>query len=180
MVSPGAHIFYIKWTADLRTEMLLNQAEGMLRICPNSQSKLLGFAVEAAWISGKWDILDNYLAKSNEHTESLYELRIGSALSALRKHDEETFARVISSAREGNLNGLTESSTGSLRQCHDSMVKLHSLSELEEISFAIKQEDFDRGVLASNLQHRLDLMGTYSKDKQHLLALRRAAFQLSG
>jgi serine/threonine-protein kinase ATR len=160
--------------------MILNQAEGMLKLCPNSQPKLLGFAVEAAWISGKWDVLDNYLERSNEHTESLYELRIGRALSALRGQDAEAFAKVIASAREDVVNGLTESSVGSLGQCHDSMVKLHSLSELEEISFAIRQEDFDREVLASNLQRRLDLMGTYSKDKQYLLALRRAAFQLSG
>ncbi|CUS11697.1 unnamed protein product [Tuber aestivum] len=160
-------------------EMLLSQTEGMMEKYPNTRPRILRYAVEAAWISGKWDVLERNLAKSNEHTENLYELRVGNALRALRRRDSGTFAKAISLARECVLSGLTESFTGSLRQCHESMVKLHALSELEEISTALASKDFGKDVLASNLRRRLDVLGTYSKDKQHLLALRRAAFVLS-
>ncbi|PWW75517.1 hypothetical protein C7212DRAFT_358109 [Tuber magnatum] len=160
-------------------EMLLSQAEGMMEKYPNTRPRILRYAVEAAWISGKWDVLERNLAKSNEHTENLYELRVGNALRALRRRDSRTFAEAISLARGCVLSGLTESFTGSLRQCHESMVKLHALSELEEISTALVSKDLGKDVLASNLRRRLDVLGTYSKDKQHLLALRRAAFVLS-
>ncbi|KAL7276740.1 serine/threonine-protein kinase M1 [Rhizina undulata] len=161
-------------------EMLLNQVNGMMKKSPTSHSRLLGYAVEAAWISGQWDVLENYLAKSNDSTESIYEIRIGRALSALRNNDLEAFGKVIKSAREDVVNGLTESSTGSLRQCHDSMVKLHSLGELESI-IPIMQgaEGIDTTKLKEILDRRLEVMGTYSKDKQYVLALRRAAFELA-
>jgi len=160
-------------------EMLLSQAEGMMEKYPNTRPRILRYAVEAAWISGKWDVLERNLEKSNEHTENLYELRVGNALRALRKRDSGTFEKAISRARGCVLSGLTESFTGSLRQCHESMVKLHALSELEEIGTALASEDLGKDVLAPNLLRRLDVLGTYSKDKQHLLALRRAAFVLS-
>lgn len=152
----------------------------MMTKSPRPNPRILEFAVEAAWISGKWDVLDSYLTESKRQAQSSYEIKIGSALSALRKHDSETFTSVIASAREDVVNGLTESLTGSLRQCHDSMVRLHSLSELEEISLTLQRERFDRGVFSANLERRLDVMGTYSNHKQYILALRRAAFQLSG
>lgn len=152
----------------------------MMTKSTNSHPRILEFAVEAAWISGKWDVLDSYLTESKKQRQSTYEIKIGSALSALRKHDTETFANVIARAREDVVNGLTESLTGSLRQCHDSMVRLHSLSELEEISLNLQREEFDRSAFSANLERRLDVMGTYSNHKQYILALRRAAFQLSG
>ncbi|RPA97874.1 hypothetical protein L873DRAFT_1828879 [Choiromyces venosus 120613-1] len=159
-------------------EMLLSQAENMMEKHPNTRPKILRYAVEAAWISGKWDVLERNLEKSNEHTENLYELRVGNALHALRKCDSGAFTKAISLARECVLGGLTESFTSSLRQCHESMVKLHALSELEEISNALGNGTYGNEI-ASNLRRRLDVLGTYSKDKQHLLALRRAAYVLS-
>lgn len=152
----------------------------MMTKSPNPHPRILEFAVEAAWISGKWDVLDNYLTESKRQAQSSYEIKIGSALSALRKHDADTFTNVIASAREDVVNGLTESLTGSLRQCHDSMVRLHSLSELEEINLTLQRPDFDKSAFSANLERRLDVLGTYSNHKQYILALRRAAFQLSG
>lgn len=146
----------------------------------NPHPRILEFAVEAAWTSGKWDILDSYLTQSNSQAVSSYEIKIGSALSALRKQDTKTFVGEIASAREDVVNGLTESLTGSLRQCHDSMVRLHSLSELEEISLTLQREEFDKPAFSASLERRLDVMGTYLNHKQYILALRRAAFQLSG
>lgn len=152
----------------------------MMTKSPSPHPRILQFAVEAAWISGKWDVLDNYLAESNRQAQSSYEIKIGSALSALRKRDAVTFTNVIARARDDVVNGLTESLTGSLRQCHDSMVRLHSLSELEEISLTLQRQDFDRSAFSANLERRLNVLGTHSNHKQYILALRRAAFQLSG
>ncbi|KAH0602256.1 uncharacterized protein H6S33_009866 [Morchella sextelata] len=161
-------------------EMLLNQADGMMANSPNPHPRILEFAIEASWISGKWDVLDKYLMRSEGSIESSYEIKIGSALSALRKQDTDTFAKEIARARENVVSRLSESLTGSLRQCHDSMVKLHSLSEIEEISLTLQQGTFDKASFSANLERRLDVMGTYSNHKQYILALRRAVFQLSG
>jgi serine/threonine-protein kinase ATR len=160
--------------------MLLNQADGMMANSPNPHPRILEFAIEASWVSGKWDVLDKYLMRSEGSIESSYEIKIGSALSALRKQDTDTFAKEIARARENVVSRLSESLTGSLRQCHDSMVKLHSLSEIEEISLTLQQGTFDKASFSANLERRLDVMGTYSNHKQYILALRRAVFQLSG
>ena len=86
----------------------------------------------------------------------------------------------IDSAREGIAGMMTESATGSIRQCHPFLVQLHALSELQGISAELHQPQFDKSRLIQNYESRLNLMGTYSKDKRYVLAVRRAAFQLSG
>ncbi|KAH8154219.1 uncharacterized protein LAJ45_01987 [Morchella importuna] len=169
------------WKMDSCTELSPgNMADGMMANSQNPHPRILEFAIEASWISGKWDVLDKYLMRSEGSIESSYEIKIGSALSALRKQDTDTFAKEIARARENVVSRLSESLTGSLRQCHDSMVKLHSLSEIEEISLTLQQGTFDKASFSANLERRLDVMGTYSNHKQYILALRRAVFQLSG
>lgn len=80
--------------------MLLNQADGMMANSQNPHPRILEFAIEASWISGKWDVLDKYLMRSEGSIESSYEIKIGSALSALRKQDTDTFAKEIGRARK--------------------------------------------------------------------------------
>jgi serine/threonine-protein kinase ATR len=161
-------------------DALLKHVDGMLSQSPESHNRLLPYAVEASWVSGKWDALEKYLSSSNERTDLTYNIRVGYALSELRKQNMEEFMKRIDSAREGIAGMMTESATGSIRQCHPFLVQLHALSELQGISKELHQPQFDKSRLIQHYESRLNLMGTYSKDKRYILAVRRAAFQLSG
>jgi serine/threonine-protein kinase ATR len=75
---------------------------------------------------------------------------------------------------------MTESVTGSIRQCHHFLVQLHALSELQSVSEVLHERNVDITALTKTLESRLNLMGTYSVDKQYILSVRRAVLQLSG
>jgi serine/threonine-protein kinase ATR len=81
--------------------------------------------------------------------------------------------------RESLARSLSPSSTTSLQACHDTLVKLHALYEIEIISGLSPQGKGDRTVILENLNRRLDIIGAYTSDKQYLLGLRRATMSLS-
>lgn len=166
-----------------QNESLLNQIDVMMNNSPHSRLNLLPYAVEASWIAGNWKSLEKYLsvADAQENPVRGYDISLGRALHALQVQDMEEVYDHLATAREEIMGMMTETATGSVRQCHDLLVKLHGLTELQEIA-----ETLGRGagrpetVLKNYMQNRLDVMGSYSKDKQYILALRRAVFMFSG
>ena len=161
-------------------DALLHQVDGMMATSAQAHTRLLPFAVEASWVTGNWTALDKYLSKSNEHTNGTYDIRMGYALSELRKQNMDLFVEWVNSGRETVASTMTESATGSIRQCHHFLVQLHALSELQSVSEVLHQPEIDAGALTKSLESRLSLIGTYPADKQYILAVRRAALQLSG
>lgn len=145
-----------------------------------SCARLLPFAIEASWVTSNWEALDKYLGMSNESTECTYDIRMGRALSELRKNNIEAFKMGIDGAREAVAGMMVESSTSSIRQCHHLLVQLHALSELQIIGEELHRPEIDSKGLAQEFESRLNLMGTYSNDKQYILSVRRAALQLTG
>jgi serine/threonine-protein kinase ATR len=160
-------------------DALLHQVDGLMSRSSESHTRLLPSAVEASWVTGNWDTLDKYLSSSNERTDSTYDIRMGYVLSELRRHNMDAFLKRLDSAREGVTSMMTESVTGNIRQCHHFLVQLHALSEVQSISETLHR-DIDLAGLTQTFESRLNLMGTYSTDKQYILAVRRAALQLSG
>lgn len=110
-------------------------------------------------------------------------MNLGRAFAALRDGDMDAFYSAIGAARQEIIRGLSHSGTGTLGQCHLSMLKLHVLSEVELITGALKKGDFNspntRESFNTNFQRRLDILGASAKDREYVLALRRATFQLS-
>lgn len=74
---------------------------------------------------------------------------------------------------------MTSNSTSSLQSCHDELLQLHALSEIEAIVSADEQTPTAKAKLMDTLDHRLDILGVYISEKQYLLGLRRAAMALS-
>ena len=113
-------------------------------------------------------------------TSSLdFNVGIGRALLALRSGEHDTFKSTIDTLRETVATGLSPTSTASLHACHDSLVKLHVLYELEVVSGATGKTSADREKIVEALDRRLDVLGAYTTDKQYLLGIRRAVMQLS-
>jgi serine/threonine-protein kinase ATR len=141
----------------------------------------LPFATEAAWSAGKWTQLERILVSSKTAKTAFldFNVGVGRALLALRSKDIGEFKDIIAMLRESLARSLSPSSTTSLQACHDTLVKLHALYEIETISGLSPQGTGDRTVILENLNRRLDIIGAYTSDKQYLLGLRRATMSLS-
>lgn len=163
------------------TDSILNYVEGF-RASNHSSDSVLPFAVEAAWSAAKWDQLERILRPSTVlPVTSLpdFNVGIGHALLALRRRDGAEFRKIVASLRGTVVARLSPSTTSSIQACHDQLVKLHALYELETISGINPTKMSNHDVILENLDRRLDIIGAYTSDKQYLLGLRRATMSLS-
>ncbi len=146
-----------------------------------AESKLLPFAAEASWATGKWTALDKYTSMHAELTTENFNVGIGRALLGLQKRDLETFESTIASLRKRIASSMSITTTSSLSACHDDLLKLHVLTELEMIAGKDIEPGTDpnRISVIDSLNRRLEVIGAYLNDKQYLLGIRRAAMQLS-
>jgi serine/threonine-protein kinase ATR len=141
-------------------------------------SRLLPFATEASWATGRWLALEKYTAMVPKGTAEDFNVSIGHALLALHAKDTDRFTSTLRSLREQIACSLSIATTPSLAACHDVMLKFHALTELEMIA-GTDNQDADRTNVLESLDRRLEVIGAYLNDKQYLLGIRRAAMQLS-
>ncbi|KAH1789861.1 hypothetical protein KXX36_005456 [Aspergillus fumigatus] len=99
-----------------------------------STSRFLPFAVEASWITGNWDKLRSYLQMRSPENTGDFNIGVGSALCALRLGNKTEFRNIIHDLQLSVAKSLTVNSVTSLQSCHDSILKLHALTEMELIS----------------------------------------------
>lgn len=159
-------------------DVLLNYVEGMSKVSqPNL--KLLSFAVEASWATGRWDILKKYTSMTPHGSGDDFNVNIGRALVALNNKDMNIFETSVQNLRKQISRSLSRSTTSSLGACHDNMLKLHVLTELEMIAITESEGGVPRPKVLESLDRRLEVIGAYLSDKQYLLGIRRAAMKLS-
>lgn len=142
----------------------------------------LPFAAEAAWSAGKWTQLERILGPSTDKVVATaidFNVGVGKALLALYQTNEAEFRNITAALRGTLSQGLSPSNTHSLQACHDTMVKLHALYEIETISGVMTPTTPERETILANLDHRLDIIGAYTSDKQYLLGIRRATMLVS-
>jgi serine/threonine-protein kinase ATR len=142
-------------------------------------SSLLPFATEASWATGRWIALEKYTSLIPRSPSEDFNISIGRSLLALHKKDTPLFISIIESLRKQIACSLSTSTTSSIGACHDTMLKLHVLTELEMIAGTVKDTSNERGNILESLSRRLEVLGAYLNNKQYLLGIRRAAMQLS-
>ena len=160
------------------TDVLMNQISGLR----NSDASIMmarPFAVEASWVTGKWDKLTEYLAGAKDGSQGDFNIGIGTAFLALHKKEYEQSKEILNSLRCDLAQSMSMSSTTSLAACHDAMLKFHIITEVELISGVREIGSLDLTALLQSLNQRLGVLGAFLPDKQYLLGLRRAAMQLS-
>jgi serine/threonine-protein kinase ATR len=140
---------------------------------------LLPFAVEASWVTGKWDKLDECLKMCSDQITGDFNIGIGSALCALHQGRNGLFKKIVGDLRRNIAKSFTTNSIASLQACHDSVLKLHVLTEVESIADINSAGYNNRASLLEALDRRLGILGGYLSDKQYLLGLRRATMELS-
>ncbi|KAF7586889.1 serine/threonine-protein kinase M1 [Aspergillus hancockii] len=144
-------------------------------------SKFLPFAIEASWVAGKWEKLHSYLELCSQQGTGDFNIGVGSALDAIRQGKRNEFKDIISSLRLGVAKSFNTNSVTSLQSCHDSILKLHALAEMESIagSNSGSAQKETRSENRDTLNRRLDILGGHISDKQYLLGLRRAMMELT-
>ncbi|KAL2866806.1 protein kinase MEC1 [Aspergillus lucknowensis] len=149
----------------------------------NSVPKFLSFAVEASWMTGKWEKMHSYLELCVQKNIADFNIGVGLALDAFRRGQRRQFGEIINGLRLSVAKSLTPNSVTSLQSCHEGILKLHALTEIESVTLsgadACKSPEICARLLES-LDRRLDVLGGYISDKQYLLGLRRAAMELTG
>ena len=159
-------------------DVLLNQVEGFHQSDATSTLSL-PFAIEASWVTGKWDKLKRYLSMSTEALDGDFNVGVGRALLALSEDDISQFSIVLDQLRHNTARGLSVTNTMSLQGCHDSLLKFHALAEIEMIGSSKDMDKKKKSSLVTSMDRRLDVLGPFMSDKQYLLGLRRASMQLS-
>jgi serine/threonine-protein kinase ATR len=154
-------------------EVLLHHFDGL----DTSQSLpfVLPYAVESAWVSGRWDKLTMYVAKSGKQSGN-FDVSVAKLLLCILNNDRNLFSSLLSEVYQNTTESFSANSIGSLQTSHDIMLRLHVLTDLRRISEASCE---DKTEVLTSLQSRLSILGSYVGDKQYLLGVRRAAMQLS-
>ena len=160
------------------TDVLLNYVEGMHASTTVAATRLLPFATEASWATGRWTALEKYTATVQKGIAEDFNVSIGRALLALHAKDVDSFTSTIQSLRKQISSSLSTATTPSIGACHDILFKFHVLTELEVIAGTTNQ-GVERLNILESLNRRLEVLGAYLNDKQYLLGIRRAAMQLS-
>lgn len=122
--------------------------------------------------------MHSYLQLGSRHHTADFNIGVGSAFDAFRQGNVAAFQEVIDGLRLGIAKSLTVNSVTSLQSCHDSILKLHALTEMESIC-NVGTQSISRSDICDALGRRLDVLGGYLSDKQYLLGLRRATMELS-
>ncbi len=124
-------------------------------------------------------MLDKYTSLAPSGNGEDFNISVGRSLLALHKKDTTLFTLSINSLREQIARSMSTAATSSLGACHDNMLKLHVLTELEMIAGTENNPPVECGQILESLNRRLEVIGAYLNDKQYLLGIRRAAMELS-
>ena len=135
------------------------------------------FATEAAWVTGKWDKMRNYLALASESHQDQFNIGIARALVALSENRRDHFSITVQQLRRDAARGLSTTNTASLQACHEPLLQFHVLTELEMIAGMRDRDKAEKSKLRGSLDLRLDAVGPFLSDKQYILGVRRAAMQ---
>lgn len=124
--------------------------------------------------------MHGYIELCAQGTAADFNIGIGLALDAYRRGEKQHFREVIDGLRLSVAKSLTANSAASLQSCHDEMLKLHALTEIESVASTgdSRENPYSRLGLQISLDRRLDVLGGYLSDRQYLLGLRRASMQL--
>lgn len=138
------------------------------------------FAVEAAWVTGRWERLAKFTSRFHRDVVSDFNMSLAALFDSMyKKCSPESFARTVESIREKIASEMTASATSSLQAAHELLLKCHVLTDLEIIVDSERGKEEDRRRTMSLLGGRFEVIGAYYSDKQYLLGIRRAAMELT-
>ncbi|KAK9440315.1 phosphatidyl inositol 3-kinase [Metarhizium brunneum] len=160
-------------------DVLLNHIEGM-QADPSAENKILPFAVEAAWVTGRWESLAKFTGRFQEDVAQDFNMSVACLFDSLyRRSGPDAFGKAIQSMQDKIASSMTASATASLNAAHEILLKCHVLTDLDVIINTKSGNEAERRRTLGLLDGRLEIIGGRFSDKQYLLGIRRAAMELS-
>jgi serine/threonine-protein kinase ATR len=157
----------------------LNAVQSHNQLTPEYLSAAIPFAAEAAWMTNNFDALPELMKNEGARNSQHFNAGIARAFIALRGRDSTTFNHEVASMRSNVSRSFSSSNTWSLSSAHSQLLNLHVLSELEMLS-NLNSETTTIDKVLGTLNRRLDIIGSFTEDKQYVLGIRRAIFNISG
>ncbi|KAF5250172.1 hypothetical protein FANTH_4592 [Fusarium anthophilum] len=160
-------------------EGLLNHIEGM-HTDASTDNKIMPYAVEAAWVTGRWESLTKFTQRFRGDPIEDFNISIATLFEKLRAKDKpKELIKIMKDIRVKISSSMNTASTSSLQACHDLLLKSHVLTDVEIIIGTKGGDEVARQTTAALLERRLEIIGAYMNDKQYLLGIRRAAMELT-
>lgn len=159
-------------------DSLLSLLDSMMLSNMQIPERLLGVGIETAWLAGDFKKMGTLLRQISydSNIDKSFEVSIARALISLQHSDTEEFANRIEMARRVISETLGSSPISSLYQCHEVLVRLHGLTDLELIGDLTNDpERYDHSTMSAWFNRRLSHVGANYETKVYLLALRRSA-----
>ncbi|KAK6357828.1 serine/threonine-protein kinase M1 [Orbilia blumenaviensis] len=158
-------------------ETLLVHMEPILNVHSSLLYRVLGFGIESAWRSLNWDRLEALLQQCPDQTS--FDVTIGRAINTFRSGDKKSLESIIQVGRDQLVRSMTISGTNSIRSSHEMLFQFQVLAECQYITSSIQGGHIDGASFKHNMDARLTLLGPSHREKQYILALRRALLSLS-
>ncbi|KAM0208328.1 hypothetical protein ACHAQD_005950 [Fusarium lateritium] len=159
-------------------EVLLNHIEGM-HTNASTDNKIMPYAVEAAWVTGRWESLSKFAKRFHGDIIEDFNVSIATVfVKLMAKNEPVELSSIMNDIRVKISSSMNVASTSSLQACHDLLLKSHVLTDLEIIVGTKPGYDVARQKTMALLDRRLEVIGAYMNDKQYLLGIRRAAMEL--
>jgi serine/threonine-protein kinase ATR len=141
-------------------------------------STMVPLAAEAAWMTGKFNVLKRLMQNNSDWKSQDFNSGVARALLALRDNDQNNFNSEISDMRASLSRSFSPSTTISLSNAHPHLLKLHVLYELDMLS-GLNENLYSEVEIMRCLDRRLDIIGSFTEDKQYVLGIRRAVMEIS-
>jgi serine/threonine-protein kinase ATR len=146
----------------------------------SNESRIIPFAVEAAWVTGRWGSLAELVEKLPSTSTQDFNMSVATVFGLLHKRcTPQELSLALSDARDKVASTMDFSATASFQVAHDALLKCHALADVETIVKFRNGKDAEHQELMKTLDGRLEVIGAYHGDKQYLLGIRRAAMELS-
>lgn len=153
---------------------MLNSVPGLLEAAPETLLNVLPFATEAAWRAERLGDVEKLLSTELGNRSEDFNVGVGKALLSMRIDEHEEFRNTVNQLRRSIMSSFSPSTTASMANAHGHLVRLHALYELESIHSLTFNHDAIQKTLKS-LDGRLEILGSFTDDKQYILGIRRAA-----
>lgn len=146
-----------------------------------SRAAFVPLVAEASWSTGRLDYLAEALEGMSNEVSNDFNTGVAQVLVAMKKKDPEATSSIIKRLRSTVTRSLTTASAASLQSCHDVLLKLHAIYEMEALGGISRPPTDERELvgLLDTMNKRLAVVGSYTADKQYLLGIRRAVMSLS-
>lgn len=146
----------------------------------STDNKIMPFAVEAAWVTGKWESLSKFTRRFHEDVIEDFNVSLATIFETLHTdRDPCQMNKILHDMRGKISSSMNASTTASLQACHDLLLQCHVLADVEIIVNAQPGDEVGHNNAMALLDRRLEIIGAFSNDKQYLLGIRRAAMELT-